>query len=322
MNVAACWYTQLTVWRHSVPRSSPALLLVTIRLSLEEQYLMFIVKHTWQGLSQWPFCPMYCICALWLGLGLSAWGGGGNGCTDHYINITSTLKAASLPLSDSLSFLTVCLHCSPPDNAPVPSSVITLRPNNNQEITFKAVCSGISPFNLSSSKSDNLEQKRTRRGGRRTIIHFCYLNYAKLHKVEELLVVPLLTCWVEKVDASTDEVSAKSCFLAQTKYVSVCVSWWSVTQNNVHKEEMGKRMILWTVFSFTLLIFLLLFVFDFFLYRVAAFSAVSSVPVTLHCVCFLLLLLLFSSFAATSPVLRLILLLITAWLLNYNPRAV
>lgn len=179
---------------------------------------MFIVKHTWPRLSRWPVCPVYCIRALWLGPSAGR-GGGGNGCTDHYINITSTVKAARLPFSDPplLSFLTVCLRCSPPDNAPVPSSITTLGPKNNQEITLKAVCSGIGPFHLSCSESDNSEQKHGVGRNAQCLVSASWITQSCGRRRSRWWCPRWLAEW-------RNWISAKSCYLTQTEaYMCVCV---------------------------------------------------------------------------------------------------
>lgn len=62
------------------------------------------------------------------------------------------------------------------DNAPVPSSVTTLKPQNNREITLKAVCSGISLLNLSSW----LCATKTARRGKET--HNAWFPLPELHR--------------------------------------------------------------------------------------------------------------------------------------------
>lgn len=190
---------------------------------------------------------MSSICAPWLGLSEGGGGGGGNGCTDHYINITSTLKAACLPLYDSF-----CLCCSPPDNTPVPSSTRTLRPKNNKKFTLKDVCSEISQFSLISYNNQKMKNKGIRE--KSTKLNFSILNYAKRHTFQGLLM-PILTCWVEKLDSSTAVNSAKSCYLC----VCVCVYWCNTKPTRFMRKKWKKCIMLLTVVPFFDLFFQLLF---------------------------------------------------------------
>ena len=162
----------------------------------------------------------------------------------HYINPKGS-PPAILRSPPPPSFLTVCLRCSPPDNAPVPSSITTLGPKNNQEITLKAVCSGFGPFHLSSSESDNSERKHGV-GRNSTMLRFCFLNYAKLR-----------TGGGVAGGALVDLLSGESGFLQnhviwlKLKRVCVCVCVCVCVHNAVFSDPSSTGLFLNSLFCLT-----------------------------------------------------------------------